>query len=721
MAIMPQIAMGFQMPQIQLPNQGNMLMQVAQLESARQANELRRAQMAQLERAQEQENALLAMSPTDLQADPTAALRFGKPGRETYTALLAGERERRQAQLAEAQSIPKKIELMKFGLGAVNSPEQYASWREQTAKLLPGLAGVLPQEFTPETKRSMMLDADKLYKRVFESIDRGNVREVLALNEYGGGAPETVAVREVGARPQTPEQAEASRAAAEASRAQAGAATALATERATSLTAPRPVEMRLGNRVAMVDMNPNSPTYQQEVISRDVGAAPESETLLAQREAAIAASQAAGAASQARTAEIGARMSQAELAATAPKPVASNLGNRVVFFDMNPQSPTFGQRLTEAEVGAAPARPQTPEQQRLATAQAARLEGEVAGTLPARAQTPEQQRLAAAQAARLEGEVAGTLPARAQTSEQQRLAAAQAARLEGEVAGTLPARARTPEQQALDAARLESEKTRRDLDQLRLRTEQMRQEGTLPGDRLAQDRIANEQRRLEQAEARDRLAERRLNLAQEQAARAADPDFQFSISNARARGAATAKSDQEARDTLPNAIAAAQRTLDNINDMVGRPEVKDAQGRVVQPATKPHPGFENVVGFTYLPGLRFVPGTAAADFDARFKQVQGQAFLQAYEILRGGGHITEAEGTKGTAAINRMGLAQSEREFIAAARELQEVVEAGVKRARGRLNAASGTESTGRGSAGGGVAPAPAPTTPRVVDFGDLR
>jgi hypothetical protein len=318
----------------------------------------------------------------------------------------------------------------------------------------------------------------------------------------------------------------------------------------------------------------------------------------------------------------------------------------------------------------------------------------------------------------------GATPARAQTPEQQRLTTAQAARVEGEVAGTLPARARTPEQQALDTARLESEKTRRELGQLRLKTEQMRQEGTLPGDRLAQDRIANEQRRLEQAEARDQLAERRLNLAQEQAARAADPDFQFSISNARARGTATAKSDQEARDTLPNAIAAAQRTLDNINDMVGRPAVKDVQGRVVQPATKPHPGFENVVGFTYLPGLRFVPGTAAADFDARFKQVQGQAFLQAYETLRGGGHITEAEGTKGTAAINRMGLAQSEREFITAARELQEVVEAGIKRARGRLNAASGTESTGRGSAGGGVTPAPAPAPaplPDVIDFRNLR
>jgi hypothetical protein len=249
MAIQPQIAMGFQMPQFQLPNQGNMLMQVAQLESSRQANELRRAQMAQLERAQEQENALLAMSPTDLQADPTAALRFGKPGRETYSALLAGERERRQAQLAEAQAIPKKIELMKFGLGSVNSPEQYASWREQTAKLLPGLAGVLPQEFTPDTKRSMMLDADKLYERVFESIDRGNVREVLALSRYGGGAPETVAVREIGARPQTPVQQQLTQAQTERLRMEMAG------------TLPRAEQQRLAPSIQII-ADPTDPSQQ---------------------------------------------------------------------------------------------------------------------------------------------------------------------------------------------------------------------------------------------------------------------------------------------------------------------------------------------------------------------------------------------------------------------------------------------------------------------------
>jgi hypothetical protein len=58
MAIQPQIAMGFQMPQFQLPNQGNMLMQVAQLQQMQEANALRQAQARKLQLDEEQENAL---------------------------------------------------------------------------------------------------------------------------------------------------------------------------------------------------------------------------------------------------------------------------------------------------------------------------------------------------------------------------------------------------------------------------------------------------------------------------------------------------------------------------------------------------------------------------------------------------------------------------------------------------------------------------------------
>jgi hypothetical protein len=78
MAIMPQIAMGFQMPQIQLPNQGNMLMQVAQLQQMQEANALRQAQARKLQLEEERGNALVQ------------ALRGGQPTLERLVAADPG-------------------------------------------------------------------------------------------------------------------------------------------------------------------------------------------------------------------------------------------------------------------------------------------------------------------------------------------------------------------------------------------------------------------------------------------------------------------------------------------------------------------------------------------------------------------------------------------------------------------------------------------------------
>jgi hypothetical protein len=95
-----------------------------------------------------------------------------------------------------------------------------------------------------------------------------------------------------------------------------------------------------------------------------------------------------------------------------------------------------------------------------------------------------------------------------------------------------------------------------------------------------------------------------------------------------------------------------------------------------------HPGFETTVGATLLPFARHVPGTDAADFSARLDEIKGGAFLKAFETLKGGGQITEMEGKKATDAITRMNLAQSENEFVKAAREFRGVVEKGVSRAK---------------------------------------
>jgi hypothetical protein len=160
-----------------------------------------------------------------------------------------------------------------------------------------------------------------------------------------------------------------------------------------------------------------------------------------------------------------------------------------------------------------------------------------------------------------------------------------------------------------------------------------------------------------------------------------DPAFQRQKAEAAATGQAIAKDKALAQQLLPKVLETAQQTLGQIDSLIGK---RDREGNLVK-GQAPHPGFSNVVGATLLPGLRFVPGTDAADFQSKFDQIKGGAFLQAFETLKGGGSITNLEGEKGTSALNRMSLAQSEKEFVSAAREFQGIIRKGVERAKVRV------------------------------------
>jgi hypothetical protein len=177
-----------------------------------------------------------------------------------------------------------------------------------------------------------------------------------------------------------------------------------------------------------------------------------------------------------------------------------------------------------------------------------------------------------------------------------------------------------------------------------------------------------------------------------------DPAVIVRLEAAKAEGAATGKDMVAAVRTLPNAIASSQKAITNIDDMLGDSRV--VGNKIVYSRGKgPHPGFENAVGAGI--GLRFIPGTDASNFQDRFREITSGAFLEAFESLRGGGSITEKEGEKATAAKTRMSLAQSEREFVTAAREYQNIIRVGVTRAQARLaKAQAGSASnTGGGAA----------------------
>lgn len=206
----------------------------------------------------------------------------------------------------------------------------------------------------------------------------------------------------------------------------------------------------------------------------------------------------------------------------------------------------------------------------------------------------------------------------------------------------------------------------------------------------AQEREAKDSAtRIRQEGQRIGLDARRVGVLEQDAAQKSDPAFQQQMAAAKATGAAIAQGDVKAAQALPKIINEGQLAVDTIDQMIGKQAVKDFTGGIVQKATAPHPGFIDAVGATWKPGFRFIPGTDAATFQTFQDQIEGQAFLSAFESLKGGGAISEKEGAKATAARIRMKTSSDEKGYIAAAREFQEIVRKGVETARSRVPGAS--------------------------------
>jgi hypothetical protein len=177
---------------------------------------------------------------------------------------------------------------------------------------------------------------------------------------------------------------------------------------------------------------------------------------------------------------------------------------------------------------------------------------------------------------------------------------------------------------------------------------------------------------------------------------------------ARPAPSAAVVKERQATERLPEAITMNNEAIRKIDEMIGG---VDAKGNPLEGAKgKPHPGLSKATG---LGGgvMRFFAGTEGKNFEIRHKEVLSQAFLDAFEALKGGGAITEKEGEKATSARTRMDLAQSKEEYISAAREYQAVLKRGVETARARMQR-SGT-----------TFPTPTTATPEtnVIEFGSLK
>lgn len=163
------------------------------------------------------------------------------------------------------------------------------------------------------------------------------------------------------------------------------------------------------------------------------------------------------------------------------------------------------------------------------------------------------------------------------------------------------------------------------------------------------------------------LAQQNAALNMLRAKQELDPQFAADkaarIAAARVQGAQGA----QAQIDLPKVLEQGEMTVNQVEGLLN------------------HPGFDISVGAKSPLGsvlATVAKGSDAASFDIADKQRQGAQFLQAFETLKGGGQITEVEGLKAQQAMSRMDRSNSQAEYVRAAREYQDIIRAGMNRAR---------------------------------------
>ena len=190
MAVNPAIAMGVRGVELQDPL--TQYGRVAAIQQAQQQNALAQMQMQQAERDIEERNRLREFIPTMTAQNRNQLLGYGAAGRQVYESLLKGEKESREAEKAAADIAATRMKEARNLLPSVSSPEAYANWRSYTLQNLPGLANVIPEQYSPEAVRGLMLEADKALEQHFVSQNLGGTARVVAMPKYGQGPARTI-------------------------------------------------------------------------------------------------------------------------------------------------------------------------------------------------------------------------------------------------------------------------------------------------------------------------------------------------------------------------------------------------------------------------------------------------------------------------------------------------------------------------------------------------
>jgi hypothetical protein len=164
------------------------------------------------------------------------------------------------------------------------------------------------------------------------------------------------------------------------------------------------------------------------------------------------------------------------------------------------------------------------------------------------------------------------------------------------------------------------------------------------------------------------------------------PGFQGQVSQEKSAGEVRGKSGAQSIVDAPKEVMTADQAITSID------------------AALSHPGQRKAVGTgSYVPWIR---GSEAADYGLIVNQLKGQAFLQAFESLKGGGQITEVEGQKATQAITTLDTSQSLDAHRKALEDLRNIAIKARERAQSRIgnspNPGNQNPNPGNAPTGGG-------------------
>lgn len=151
-----------------------------------------------------------------------------------------------------------------------------------------------------------------------------------------------------------------------------------------------------------------------------------------------------------------------------------------------------------------------------------------------------------------------------------------------------------------------------------------------------------------------------------------DKDAPGGVRVIQAEGSKAAREAAQAEQSSTSSAAQADQSLALIDSILTSPDLGAVTGMIQG---------------------RLPPRTQAQqDLLVKIQQLQGKAFLSAFETLKGGGQITEREGQAAQNAMARLQRVQSDGEYVKALNELREIFAVAAGRERGRAPNGSGLD-----------------------------